>query len=383
MAKLRLPKTLRRLVSVLLVVLVVEYLVLPQVAGARKSVHLLSHANLYLALLALILEGASLVAYAQLTLSLLPHRPLRLERVFRINLATLSVSHVVPGGVAAGGTLGYRLLSGSGVPGPDAAFALALQGIGSAVVLNSLLWVGLIVSLPLYGFNPLYLTAAVLGVLLIGFVTAIAVLMTRGEERAVRVLRAVATRVPVVNADRVEDVFRRLAARLQELTSDRARLWRCVGWAAANWLFDAASLWVFLLAFGKVVNPDGLIVAYGLANVLAALPITPGGLGVVEGVLIPVVTGFGMAPGVAILGVLSWRLVNFWLPIPAGAATYLSLKVDGGLMDTGQLQALSRRPGEEPGGERAGPLARMSGWGQRPRAAPARPEPPRPPEAAP
>ena len=387
MAKIRLPKTLRRLVSLLLVALVVEYLVLPQVAGARHSLHLIAHANLFLALLGLVLEVASLVAYAQLTLSLLPHRVLRPERVFRINLATLSISHVVPAGVAAGGTLGYRLLTGSGVAGPDAAFALALQGIGSAVVLNSLLWVGLIVSIPLYGFNPLYGTAAILGVLLIGFVTAIAVLMTRGEERAVRVLRAVAGRLPGITEDRAEALFRRLAVRLQELTSDRNRLWRCVGWAAANWVLDAASLWVFLLAFGKASNPDGLIVAYGLANVLAALPITPGGLGVVEGVLIPSLIGFNksLTKGVATLGVLSWRLVNFWLPIPTGGATYLSLRVDSGLMDTGQIQALSRRPGRHgrPGGP--GWLARAD-WQLDPEGkggTAARSEPPRSPEGAP
>jgi uncharacterized protein (TIRG00374 family) len=288
----------------------------------------------------------------------------------------------VPAGVAAGGTLGYRLLTGSGVAGPDAAFALALQGIGSAVVLNTLLWVGLIVSIALYGFNALYGTAAVLGVLLIGFVTSIAVLMTRGEDRAVRVLRAVAARLPVITEDRAEALFRRLALRLQELTSDRTRLWRCVWWAAANWLLDAASLWVFLLAFGSAANPDGLIVAYGLANVLAAIPITPGGLGVVEGVLIPSLIGFNTSRGVATLGVLSWRLVNFWLPIPVGAGTYLSLRVDGGLLDTGQMQALTRRPGpDDPQGGRgwAGP----GEWRLRPGRSAAPPEPPRSPGGAP
>jgi hypothetical protein len=33
---------------------------------------------------------------------------------------------------------------------------------------------------------------------------------------------------------------------------------------------------------------------------------------------------------VATLGVLAWRLVNFWLPIPVGALSYLSLKVKPG-----------------------------------------------------
>ncbi|MGH9087963.1 MAG: hypothetical protein ACRDYZ_07600, partial [Acidimicrobiales bacterium] len=33
---------------------------------------------------------------------------------------------------------------------------------------------------------------------------------------------------------------------------------------------------------------------------------------------------------IAILGVLSYRLVNFWLPIPMGGAAYLSLRIGPG-----------------------------------------------------
>ena len=321
------PRTVRRLAGLLVLAAVVEYLVLPQVAGARQSAHLLAHANVGLVLVAAGLEVASLLAYAGLTESLLPPHRVGYGRINRINLATLAVSHVVPAGAAAGGTLGYRMLTASGVEGPEAALALALQGIGSAVVLNVVLWLSLIGSIPLYGFNPLYVTAAILGVLLLGFVGAIAALMTRGEERAVAILRALARRIPRLNEDRIEGLFRRLALRLDELSRDPGLLRRAIAWAAANWVLDAASLWVFLLAFGRAANPDGLLVAYGLANVLAALPVTPGGLGVVEGVLVPALVGFGTPRGVAILGVLSWRLVNFWLPIPAGGISYLSLRL--------------------------------------------------------
>ena len=62
----------------------------------------------------------------------------------------------MPGGSAAGSALGYRLMTLSGVRRPDAGFALATAGLGSAVVLNLILWVGLIVSIPIRGVNPLY-----------------------------------------------------------------------------------------------------------------------------------------------------------------------------------------------------------------------------------
>ena len=110
------------------------------------------------------------------------------------------------------------------------------------------------------------------------------------------------------------------------MAADRALLRRAVLWAAANWLLDAASLFVFLAAFGHIENPDGLLVAYGLAYVLAAIPLTPGGLGIVEGVLVPSLVGFGTTRSIAIVAVIGYRLVNFWLPIPVGAAAYLSLR---------------------------------------------------------
>jgi uncharacterized protein (TIRG00374 family) len=127
---------------------------------------------------------------------------------------------------------------------------------------------------------------------------------------------------------------------------------RTVGWAAANWLLDAASLWVFLAAFGHRVGIDGLIVAYGLANVLAAIPVTPGGLGVVEAVLTTTLVGFGVPRDVALLGVISYRLVNFWLPIPLGAAAYLSLHLQPETRNTDELRQIAEEAAQETEGVR-------------------------------
>ncbi|HEU5392243.1 MAG TPA: flippase-like domain-containing protein, partial [Streptosporangiaceae bacterium] len=100
--------------------------------------------------------------------------------------------------------------------------------------------------------------------------------------------------------------------------------------ASLNWLLDAASLWCFVAAFGHFANPVELFAAYGIANVAGALPVTPAGLGVVDSVTPLLLVSFGVTRSVATLGVLGWRLVNFWLPIPAGAAAYVSLKVPRG-----------------------------------------------------
>jgi len=321
---------LRRLIIALILLLIIEYLVVPQIAGARHALALVAHTNLALVGLGALLEAAALLAYAELTRSVLPTRRIpSLLTVARIDLATLAVSHVVPGGSAVGTGVGYRLLHEAGVEASDAGFALTMQGIGSALVLNLLLWLALVISIPLQGFNPLYVTAATVGVVLIGGFSVLVLLLTRGEARAAKIMRAVARKTPFLDENGVHRAVHHLAERLRLLLSNRAVLFRAVGWATANWLLDAASLWVFLAAFGSRPGVDQLLVAYGLANVLAAIPITPGGLGVVEAVLTATLVGFGTSRGVATLGVIGWRLVNFWLPIPVGALAYLSLRVPG------------------------------------------------------
>jgi uncharacterized membrane protein YbhN (UPF0104 family) len=171
------------------------------------------------------------------------------------------------------------------------------------------------------------------------------------------VLEAAAVRLHFVDSESLRRSFLRLAQRLNDVVAQRRVLIRASGWAAANWLLDAASLWVFIGAFGQWVNPDGLLVAYGLAYVLAAIPITPGGLGVVEATLTSILVGFGTTRGVATLGVVAYRLINFWLPIPLGGLAFVSLQVEPGgpmgerrlaLLDpTAKLRSVLHRSGQQ------------------------------------
>ena len=323
-----LPRPVWHIGRLLLLALVVEYLVVPQLAGPRKLVHLVTSVNPLLLLAGVGLEAAALLSYGQLTRAVLQGERLSFFTILRVELTTLSVSHSAPGGQATGTALGYRLLTQVGVAPGVVGFALATQAIGSAVVLNVILWLALIVSIPVWGFSAAYLIAAAVGVVLLLASAGLLLLFTRAEERTAAWLERVAARIPFVDGGALRRSFVHAAERLRLLGRDRALLVRAVAWAAANWLLDAASLAVFVGAFGHWVNPDGLLVAYGLAYVLAVIPLTPGGLGVVEATLTSILVGFGTPRGVATLGVVGYRLINFWLPIPVGGLAYLSLQVD-------------------------------------------------------
>lgn len=320
------PREIRIILSVGCLVFVFEYLVLPQFSSARSSLHLLAELNPLLVILAVLFEVAALYAYVELTRTVFsPHAPSRFNTL-RVNLAGLAIGHVVPGGTAPAGALAYRIYSQLGVPKETNAFGLAAQGTGSAVVLNIIFWMALVISIPLRGFNPAYGFAALAGVFLLMAFFGTIFLITRGQQRADGWLRAAARHIPSLNPDKISDLLGKVAGRITLLINNRRTLWWAFTWAGLNWLLDAGCLWVFLWAFGSPMSPIDLLVAYGLANIFAAIPITPGGLGVIEGVLIPTLVGFGVPHSQAILAVLSYRLVNFWLPIPVGGVAYASLQ---------------------------------------------------------
>src|SRR5713226_2806368 len=100
---------------------------------------------------------------------------------------------------------------------------MAAKGLGSTVVLNVLLWLSLVVSIPLAGFHPVYVTVALTGAVVLLAVAVLAFGVTRGTERASRILRAAGARIPGVGADRLERTIRQAGTSLSALGRDRDR----------------------------------------------------------------------------------------------------------------------------------------------------------------
>jgi uncharacterized protein (TIRG00374 family) len=320
-------RPLRYGITVAAVLLVAKYLVVPQLSGAGRGLYLLTRVNVGWLAGGLALEGTSLLCYGLLTKALLPSGGPGWSRLLRIDLAAAAVAHVIPAGGVSGTRVGYRLFRAEGIKGSDAAVMMAAQGFGSAVVLNVLLWISLIASLPVGGFHLVYGTVLVASGVIIVALAAIAAGILRGHGGTSRVLRIVGELAPGLSGDGLERGVRNARGSLAVIGRDHRVLARSLVWASLNWLLDATSLWCFVAAFGFFANPVELFAAYGIANLAAGLPLTPAGLGVIESLAPLLLISSGVTRSVAILGVLAWRMVNFWLPIPAGAVAYVSLKI--------------------------------------------------------
>jgi len=97
--------------------------------------------------------------------------------------------------------------------------------------------------------------------------------------------------------------------------------------AVAWWAFDLAVLWACFHAFGGAPPVAVVVLVYFVGMLANTLPL-PGGVGGVEGGMIATAIGFGIDEGLAIVAVLSYRAIAFWLPTVPGALAYVHLRRD-------------------------------------------------------
>lgn len=305
---------------------VLYFFVLPLIPDFGNALQDLRDVDPVFVVLAIGCQLAAWSGYALLTRACLGEggRQLSFGRMVRIQMSTKAFGNLVPGGAVAGPGLGYRLLTRSGVSGREAGFALGTAALGSAVVLNLLLWIGLVVSLPLRGFSPLYVLAALFGVLTMAVGAVIVVGLMEGKSGYERPVRWIAVRLRR-DPEAASALVRNVGVRLQTLSRDRRLLRRVAINSACNWLLDAASLWFFLQAFDQHLGVDALLISFGIANVLAAIPVSPGGLGIVDWSYLTTLVGFGVPVDTARLGVASYRSAQYLLPILIGLVLYTSL----------------------------------------------------------
>jgi uncharacterized membrane protein YbhN (UPF0104 family) len=310
----------------LVTVIAVEYAAVHLLAGAHGSWPSLGGATPVLIVAALAAELASLACFSRLTLVLLTGpRPPYLS-VLAIDVTGNGFSHVAPGGGASAAVLRLGLFSRAGVDRLEAVGAAAVQYAVTLVWMVAVLLLGLVAAVPSPSTEPIVRTVAVMAAVLVTAAGGlVAVLMARPDQ-VVAVTHALAKHLPLVPPLVLEGMARTLVAQVGLLARSPRTNRRALLWAMAYWSCDALSLHLSLWAFGDPPGPGALLTTYALVSLLALLPLTPGGLGLVEGVGVPLLVSFGTPHDTALLGVLTWRLFGFWLTIPLALAAYVWLR---------------------------------------------------------
>jgi putative heme transporter len=89
---------------------------------------------------------------------------------------------------------------------------------------------------------------------------------------------------------------------------------------------DLLCLFFALRAFEVSVSVVGIAVLYVVTQLVRQVPLTPGGIGVIEATLLTGLVSLGADAALAAGGVLAYRLLSFWLVVPAGLTSWLVLR---------------------------------------------------------
>ncbi|WP_370069286.1 YbhN family protein [Mycobacterium sp. MAA66] len=110
--------------------------------------------------------------------------------------------------------------------------------------------------------------------------------------------------------------WRKTLGQLESVRLNRRTLTVAFSWSVFNWVADVACLACAAYASGGHPSLAGLTVAYAAARAVGAIPLMPGGLLVVEAVLVPGLVSSGMTLAAAISTMLIYRLIS-WIFISA------------------------------------------------------------------
>jgi uncharacterized protein (TIRG00374 family) len=310
--------------ALLAVTAVSLYLVGPALLDVFSSWDEVSALDPFLLQLIVIAVGASFACqWALLRLTL---RERRWTNVVTSQLAATAASRVVPGGGAAGSAVQYAMLVRGG---------LAPRTVASGLTAASLMITGIVFALPALALPAVLggrridedlAAAAWAGAAAVVLLVGAGFALLRWDtplRSAGRLLEGVANRLR-----RGREPSHGLPDRLLR-ERDLIRQVLSSSWTEAllltvgRWVFDYGALLLALAAVGAHPAPTAVLLAFCVAQALALIPLTPGGLGFVEAGLTGTLALAGVPSAAAVVATLAYRLASYWLPLPAGAVAYV------------------------------------------------------------
>jgi uncharacterized protein (TIRG00374 family) len=310
------------------------YFVLPQLGGVKHTWDRLNEGDAWWIAVAVIVEVVSMASYIAIFQGVHVPKgsPIRWRHSYQITMAGLAATRLFAAGGAGGVAVTAWSLRRSGMESREVAqrmiaFLVLLYGVYMAalVVCGVGLYTGVF-----GGPHPFAITIvpAIVGAVGLVAIVALAFVPPDLEQRLSRLERRRESRI----GRRVVHLLVRFATAtaavsdgarfaLQKLRHPEWALFGVLTW----WGFNVAVLYATFRAFGEAPPVAVLVQAYFVGMLANLLPL-PGGIGGVDGGMIGALVAFGVGGGLALIAVLVYRLLAFWLPSVPGVIAYFQLR---------------------------------------------------------
>ena len=233
-----------------------------------------------------------------------------------VTLANISITNSLPTGSIVATIFNYRQYRHRGADEVLAAWAIVALLVVTSVTLAIVASTG--VAIAGSQSSNLDLVGVTVGVLVLTLVVGALFVQRRALIWMIaKLILSVRLIIPRLG-NRAESLANRFVSRLTAVKLTPLQMVMAVLWGLLNWVLDCGCLVFSFAALGVGVPWRGLLLAYGAGQLAANLPITPGGLGVVEGSLTVALVAYGGAETSTVAAVFLYRLVSFWGELPVG-----------------------------------------------------------------
>jgi uncharacterized protein (TIRG00374 family) len=302
------------------------YLLAPSLLQVFSSWTQLRSLNPYWIVPAVLFEAASFVS-----LWALQRVALRTRSWFAVATSQLSANaagSIIPGGGAAAAAVQFGILVRSGVPGANVASGLTATLAATTGALFAIPVVGAVAAIGGTAAPRGLRDVAYLGAGAFVLLAIVAIVAFAWNEPLRLVGRGVRTAAGwIKRGDRFEELPDRLIRQRDQIRAAFTEHPLVAFFATiGKWAFDYFALICILAALDLRPEPALVLLAYGAAQLLSLIPATPGGLGFVEAGLVGLLALAGVKAGDAAVATLGYRLVSYWLPLPAGLVAYVLAK---------------------------------------------------------
>ena len=291
--------------------------------GIDEVIEALKLSNLWLVLLAIVIQIFTYFLYTWRwnIINKTADMDLGIKKSLPMVLVSLAVNNITPSGRGGGEPVRAYLLAKEGHFKFEDTFATVIADRAldtfPFVILAILTIIGIIftfsLDIKLIAFLVIMVTLITAGVILLLYVCINEAFGVKLTSWIIKIVSRFYKKFNEDTEERIIEAVKTFQARMNALLRERSIIYYALPLSFVIWIFEILRVYVVFLAFGAKVSPIVIGEVFILASFVGMVPLLPGGLGAVDGIMILFYANAGITASLSAAATVVERLISFWM----------------------------------------------------------------------
>ena len=291
--------------------------------GIDEVIEALKLSNLWLVLLAIVIQIFTYFLYTWRwnIINKTADMDLGIKKSLPMVLVSLAVNNITPSGRGGGEPVRAYLLAKEGHFKFEDTFATVIADRAldtfPFVILAILTIIGIIftfsLDIKLIAFLVIMVTLITVAVILLIYVCINEAFGVKLTSWIIKIVRRFYKKFNEDTEKRIIEAVKTFQVRMNALLRDKTILYYALPLSFVIWIFEILRVYVVFLAFGARVSPIIIGEVFILASFVGMVPLLPGGLGAVDGIMILFYANAGITASLSAAATVVERLISFWM----------------------------------------------------------------------